>query len=138
MSSNPAIVCTADLVDEPTVQGQIDGYRAAFAHLLRTERFSGGFRWAFRKEPGLEVQLKELAEKEHQCCRFFSFDVGTTSERIIWETRAHDEAASVLEFFSQLPERLKEETKRGADVAMLKRRSDEAGLRFAADREQSD
>jgi hypothetical protein len=101
------IVCTADLAGKPTVQGQMDGYRVAFAHLLRTERFSGGFRWVFRKEPGLEAHLKQLAENEHQCCRFFSFDVATTSEQIYWETRAHHAAASVLELFSQLPERLK-------------------------------
>jgi mercuric ion transport protein len=131
------IVCTADFADKPTVQGLIDGYRAAFAHLVRTEQFPGGFRWVFRTAPGLEVHLKWLAENEHQCCRFFSFDVVTTSEQIFWEIRAHDEAASVLESFSQLPERLKEEPRRGADVAMLERRSGEAGLRFAADREQS-
>lgn len=133
--ADEAIVCTADLTDGPTVQGQIDGYRAAFAHLMTTERFPGGFRWVFRKAPGFDAQLKRLAEAEHQCCRFFSFDITTTSEHVVWETRAHASAWSVLEFFAALPERLKEEGRPGADVAWLKQRSSAAGLRFAADEE---
>lgn len=135
-AADEPIVCTADLADKPTLQGQIDGYRAAFAHLVRTERFSGGVRWVFRKHADLETHLKQLAEKEHQCCRFFSFEITAAGEQIVWETRARDAAGSVLEFFSELPERLKEEPRRGADVALLKQRSDAAGLRFAADEEQ--
>jgi mercuric ion transport protein len=127
------IVCTADLADTPTVQGQIDGYRAAFVHLVRTERFAGGSRWVFRKEPGLRERLVELAQGEHQCCKFFQFDVKDTSEHLVWETRADDAAASVLEFYSQMPERLREEPRRGADTAALKLSATTAGLKFAAD-----
>jgi hypothetical protein len=126
------IVCTADLADKPTVQAQIDGYRTAFVHLVRTERFEGGFRWMFRKEAGLRERLKELAQNEHQCCQFFQFDVKDTSEHLVWETRAEEAATSVLEFYSQMPERLREEPRRGADTVALKRRATSAGLKFAA------
>jgi hypothetical protein len=48
------IACT-DLRDKPTVQGQFDGYRAAFEHLLCTERFEGGVRRIFKSPPGLDA-----------------------------------------------------------------------------------
>ncbi len=128
-----AIVCTADLADKPALHVQLEGYRAAFAHLVRTERFTDGFRWVFRKEPGLDARLKLLAENEHECCRFLAFELMTTSDHIVWETRASAAAASVLEFFSRLPERLSEEPSHGADVLQLKQHAGNAGLEFAAD-----
>ena len=63
------IVCTADLRDKPTVQGQLDGYRTVFQHLLRIEKFDGGVRWVFPNRPGLAALLRNLAEKEHAACQ---------------------------------------------------------------------
>jgi len=126
------IVCTADLRDKPTVQGQLDGYRAAFAHLLRTEKFEGGVRWVFPNRPGLAVELRNLAEKEHQCCSFFAFDLRTAGETIVWETSASQEAASVLDEFGRLPERLKQHP-RGSEEEAIKQAISGAGLIFAAD-----
>ncbi len=125
-------VCTADLSDAPTVQGQLDGYRAAFAHLLRIERFPSGVRWVFAKRPGLDAELRRLAEKEHQCCKFFRFDLLSTDDAIVWETTATEEASSVLEEFGRLPERLNQHPK-GEDMSALKEKANGAGLVFAAD-----
>lgn len=126
------IVCTADLRDKPTVQGQLDGYRAAFRHLLRTEKFDNGVRWVFKNQPGLDAELRNLAEKEHQCCSFFKFDLRATGDTLVWETTARKEAASVLEEFGRLPERLSQHA-RGSEEQPIKQAISGAGLIFAAD-----
>lgn len=130
--SGEPIVCTADLRDEPTVQGQLDGYRSAFEHLLRTEKLEGGVRWVFKRRPGLDTELRNLAEREQQCCSFFKFDLWTTGETIVWETTASKEAASVLDEFGRLPERLSQPT-RGSEQQAVKQAISRAGLIFAAD-----
>jgi mercuric ion transport protein len=126
------IVCTADLRDKPTVQAQLDGYRAAFEHLLRTETFEGGVRWIFKNRAGLDHELRNLAEKEHQCCTFFKFELRTAGETIVWETTARQEAATVLEEFGRLPERLSQHA-RGSEEQPIKQAIRGAGLIFAAD-----
>lgn len=126
------IVCTADINDKPTVQGQLDGYRAAFRDLLRTETFEGGVRWVFAAHPGLANDLKQLAQKEHQCCAFFMFDLRIVGDTIIWETRANADAVEVLVEFARLPERLAAHP-RGAEVLPIKRAIEGKGLIFAAD-----
>ncbi len=125
-----AIVCTADLRDKPTVQGQLDGYRAAFKHLVRTERFPGGVRWVFAKRAGLDAELRTLAENEHQCCKFFQFDISQTQGDIVWETTARPEAVAVLDEFGRLPERLRGQPH---ETEAIKERIVAAGLVFAAD-----
>jgi hypothetical protein len=129
------VVCTADLRDIQAIQAQIDGYRAVFAHLVSTERFHGGFRWIFRTAPGLEAQLRVLAEDEHRCCRFFRFAVRIDGASIVWETNADEHARAVTEEFARLPETLRGEPRAGHDVAALKSRTSAAGLAFDANRE---
>jgi hypothetical protein len=126
------IVCTADLRDKPTVQGQLDGYRAAFEHLLRVEKLEGRVRWVFANRPGLRDELRNLAEKEHQCCRFFKFDLRADADTIVWETTASPDAAQVLDEFARLPERLRQH-ERGREAQPIKEAIAGAGLIFAAD-----
>jgi hypothetical protein len=110
----------------------MNGYRAAFAQLRRTERFAGGFRWVFEPRPGLDGELRRLAENEHQCCGFFKFEVRTAGGEIVWQTTADERATSVLEEFSQLPARLSEIAP-GQDLTPIKQSVSAAGLVFAAD-----
>ena len=126
------IACTADLRDHRTVQAQIDRYRTAFEHLVATEALQGGFVWIFQDSPALIPLLMELAENEHRCCRFFEFDLRVADGRVRWQVTADERAASVLEEFARLPERLAHEPRRGHDVAELKRRTAAAGLAFTA------
>lgn len=126
------IVCTADLRDKPTVQGQLDGYRAAFEHLLRVETLEGRVRWVFENRRGLGEELRILAENEHQCCRFFKFDLRADGDTIVWETTATPDAAQVLEEFARLPERLSQH-ERGREAQAIKQTIGGAGLIFAAD-----
>lgn len=132
-SPEEPVVCTAPLGDKPTVQRGIDSYRAAFSQLTTTERFDGGFRWRFRREPGLEARLQQLIAAEHDCCRFFQFQLTAQEDEVVWETRAPGHAASVMEEFSRMPERLRAESRAGHDVTALKASASAAGLRFAAD-----
>lgn len=126
------IVCTADLSDKPSVRGQLDGYRAAFEHLLRVEQREGAVRWVFSSRPGLVVELRNLAENEHRCCSFFKFDLQAVGDTIVWETTASKDAARVLNEFARLPERLSQHA-RGRDVQPIKEAIGSAGLIFAAD-----
>lgn len=130
--SGEPIVCTADLRDQPTVQGQLDGYRAAFEDLLRVEKLEGRVRWVFANRPGLRDELRNLAEKEHQCCRFFKFDLRADGDTIVWETSAGPDAAQVLDEFARLPERLSQH-ERGREAQPIKEAIAGAGLIFAAD-----
>jgi hypothetical protein len=120
------IVCTADLRN---AQAQIDEYRTAFAYLVSAERFPEGFRWRFRAEPGLVDRLARLAEREAQCCRFFSFELYEGSD-LVWETRTEPRASAMLEEYFRLPERLRAEPRSGYDVAALERCARAAGLAF--------
>ena len=127
------IACTAGLWDKAAVQAHIDAYRAAFTRQTGGERFPGGFRWRFRAEPGLAEELKSIAQREHTCCRFLSFDLRFEGDQLIWETRSDDRAAAFLEEFFRLPERLRAEPRPGHDLEALKQRAEEAGLSFTAD-----
>jgi hypothetical protein len=128
------IACTFDVSDTRAVQAHMDEYRAAFTHLIATERFPGGFRWRFRAQPGLDARLRSQAEREHACCSFLAFELSTDGQEIIWDIRADERAASVLEELSRLPERLREEPRPGHDLVLLEREARRAGLAFTADK----
>ena len=86
----------------------------------------------FEPRPGLDGELRRLAENEHQCCGFFKFEVRTVGDDIVWQTSADERAASVLAEFSRLPARLSKIAP-GQDLAPIKQRASAAGLVFAAD-----
>jgi hypothetical protein len=129
-SCDAPIACTFDMKDAGAARAHMDGYRAAFEHLVGAERFAGGFRWMFRDAPGLEQRLKELAEREHDCCQFMDFELFHRGSDIVWETRADDRASSVMEAYFRLPETLRAEG--GADIDRLQTGFVKAGLRFPA------
>lgn len=124
-----SIVCT--LIDRE--QGtRIAEFKAAFAYLERAELFEGGFRWYFKGGPDIEAQLSDLARREHDCCRFFEFHVGSVGNWIVWEARAEMNCGPLLDEFMRLPETLKS----GADLPALKQSMNVAGLTFVADSEK--
>src|SRR5438132_345335 len=81
--------------------------------------------------PGLEEQLRGLAEREHGCCRFLSLEVKRAGDQLIWEARADDSATALLDELWQLPARLRAEPRPGHDVAALYRAGRAAGLAFS-------
>ncbi len=103
MSEIP-IACT---LDSDGFRRRMEEFREVFERaFLSSERFEGGGRFRFRALPGLEAELKALAEREHACCRFFRFDVSERNGELWWETRVDAEAEPVLEAFLALPELL--------------------------------
>lgn len=121
------VVCTGD---HTLARRQIDGYRAAFQHLVDVDAIPHGFRWTFRARPGLAAELRTLAEREAGCCRFISYDIIADGDRVIWESTGDASAAAVIEEIARLPQRLRDEPRPDRDLAALKRDAEAAGLRF--------
>lgn len=105
---------------------RVADFGVAFEHLLRTEILEGGFRWHFRADSEQELFLRGLAQRENECCRFFDFRLTRDGATVVWETRAPDQAAEVLEAFRRLPETLGELD----DNDALKSAFSESGLKF--------
>jgi hypothetical protein len=126
------IACTADLRNEQEVRKYMDRYQSAFTHLIHSEKLPNGFRWTFRAEPGLEASLRKLADQEHECCGFFSFELSSDRDRITWTVTADERARSVVDEFYRLPERLREASREGGGLVPLKRKMEAAGLAFTA------
>ncbi len=82
---------------------RLDEFRAAFGRgYLGGERTATGVRWRFRAAPGLEEDLRSLAGRERECCRFFIFEIQTVGYEIWWDSRVEDPDALPLleELFS--------------------------------------
>lgn len=103
-SRDEPVVCTLEGREQQ--QARAADFREVFGSLERAERLDGSARWYFRDEPGLETRLRELARREHECCRFLEFRVAREGGALVWETRAPEHASSVLEEFMRLPEAL--------------------------------
>jgi hypothetical protein len=134
-SSEPlaeAIVCS--LAGRDQHEQRAAEFRDAFTQLRNTESFEGGFRWYFHADAELEMRLRGLAQREHECCKFFDFQIHLEENVIVWETRAAKDAGAVLEAFKLLPETLA----RAARPDALTHALSEAGLTFAADLEGND
>ena len=121
------IVCT--LADRETQARHLAEFRDVFAYLERTEARDGGFRWYFRADETLESRLRDLAQREQECCRFFDFHLKREGTLIIWETHAPTSAAAVLEEFMRLPATLKS----APTLDAMKRAFGIAGLSFVSE-----
>jgi hypothetical protein len=126
----PPLVCTLACAEQQ--ERRANEFREAFVHLECTEPLYGAFRWFFRDEPGLEDRLRELAWREHDCCRFFDFHITREGGSVVWETRGPAAAAQVLEELMRLPEALSGAPK----IETMKRVLSDAGLTFQADADE--
>lgn len=104
------IACT---LDGRGARQRLDEFRHAFERgYISGERTAEGVRWRFRAAPGLETDLRSLAEREHACCRFFRFDIHATGAEIWWDTEVDNaQAQPILEEFFTLPDQLAAEAK---------------------------
>lgn len=101
MSEQP-IACT---LDSDGFRRRLEEFREVFGRgFLSKERFPNGGRFRFRRLPGLEADLRSLAERECACCPFFQFEILAREEELWWETRVDGEAEPILEAFLTLPE----------------------------------
>jgi hypothetical protein len=95
-------------LDRSAFRGRLDEFRAVLRRgFIGAERLPDRARWRFRAAPGLEDDLRKLAERERRCCRFFLFDIRRVDEEIWWDTRVdRAEALPVLDLFFALPSEL--------------------------------
>jgi len=122
------LVCTLGARDQAA---RATEFREAFAFLTDIETLADGFRWRFRVVEGLEPRLRDLARREHECCRFFNFRIELQDKpcAIVWEARTTDDRARPIleEFMLRLPKSL------DRDPSSMKASLTTAGLSFESD-----
>src|SRR5687767_2472096 len=91
---NEPIACTLGAGE---LTARIAEFRELFTKLVRTEPIEGGYRWSFRVENGLEEHIRDLARREHECCRFFDFAIRVDGDTIVWEARTEELARPLLD-----------------------------------------
>lgn len=126
------IACSVDLTQRNVVQAGIDEYRSVFAYLRSSERTATGLRWHFSNVSGLGARLTNLAAAEHRCCSFLKFTLTTDGDEIVWETNADERAQTFVDEYFRLPDRLREEPRKGHDLEHLRATSLQAGITFTA------
>jgi hypothetical protein len=102
-STDPVpIACSLERDDlaERQVRWQQLGARAG-AEVVSTEC---GLRLVFRRDPGVEVELRDLAALERECCAFADWTVSAADGSVVLEVSgASDEAiAAVQNIFGSL------------------------------------
>jgi hypothetical protein len=83
-------------------------FQSVFAWLVSADRDRASLRWVFQNGPGVERKVRELARKEHACCPFLSFAISTRGNEVVWQARAHEGAAALLDAFYELPNTVKQ------------------------------
>jgi len=80
-------------------------FRTLFSqHHIRSERLEGGVRrWRFAAAPGVLEEITRLAEAEHGCCGFMTFNISAVGAELWWDMQASEEAAPALDAFFDLP-----------------------------------
>lgn len=64
----------------------------------------GTVRLVFDNTEGMESDIRALAERESQCCGFFSFDVRVTNDDVVLEVDAPSDSAEYLDMLYQAAE----------------------------------
>jgi hypothetical protein len=67
-------------------------WRALAAVLARSRQLDDGLRLAFRPEPGVEAELRELAALEADCCAFADWRVHADECCVMIDITAKDDA----------------------------------------------
>lgn len=125
-SRNIPIVC--DMTDAPDTPAERRAeYQQLFdEHLVARDRTASGIRFRFRRSPGVETHVRDLAAKEHACCAFLSFTITGHDDEIWWDSSTVDDpiARQILDQLYELPDTVTD----GAEA--LYRRFGEQGLQI--------
>jgi hypothetical protein len=90
----PVIACTLS-------SGELEERRRRWRDLIeraltgRVET-AEGVRLLFSPRPGVERELRELAELERACCAFAGFDVIASRDRVVFEASAPPDGVSAV------------------------------------------
>jgi hypothetical protein len=66
----------------------------ALVQIVPTE---AGLALVFATEPGVETELRELAELERNCCAFATWTVSADEERVVLDVAADGDAVAVIQ-----------------------------------------
>jgi hypothetical protein len=96
MADDVVVACSLDRGELAERGKRWDGIaEQAFVERVLTER---GLRLVFRREAGVEDELRELAELERECCAFADWTVMTDDERAVLEvTGANAQAVAAVQ-----------------------------------------
>jgi hypothetical protein len=64
--------------------------------LTECEETASGLRLRFRAEPGVENELRQLADVESECCSWAAWTVRTAPSEVVLEVRSTGEGIAVL------------------------------------------
>ena len=94
-SDDVEIACSLSAADQAA---RLAAWADLLARALDRHRVDGGWRLAFPADPTLVGQLADIAVREQQCCRFFSFAILIDSgDRVALEARGPDAARPLLD-----------------------------------------
>ena len=63
----------------------------------RSRTSEGSVRLVFENKEGMESDIRGLAERESQCCGFFSFDIDVGEDAVVLKVRAPADKAEYLD-----------------------------------------
>jgi hypothetical protein len=92
--TTPPVACTLTSADL-AAQGKRWERLAARALTSRTET-GDGLRMSFRREPGVEEELRALVAVENECCRWADWTVALEDGQIVLAVRAAGDGIAVL------------------------------------------
>ena len=67
--------------------------------LTSVHRIPSGFAYDFSSSPKMSEEVHRAVELERECCRFLTFKIEETDERIRLEVTGPDEAIGIIEEF---------------------------------------
>ena len=102
MGNDPAVACTLHH-DELADRGR-EWDRLAERAFVEHEQTARGQRLVFRREAGVEADLRGLAELERECCAFADWAVSAIGDRVLLDVSASsgESVAAVQAMFSRL------------------------------------
>ncbi len=107
-SPDPPIACS-QTSSPGAVAERMAEYRRLFRHaLLGRSRTPAGIRFRFRRDPGVQQWVSDLARREQECCPFFRFRVYARNGEVWWDAAVMDDEAArqILGRFYRLPDTL--------------------------------
>jgi hypothetical protein len=90
----PLIACSLSPAELPERQAR---WRALMERALEDRAPAPeGLRLAFRADPGVEDELRALAELERECCGFAAFAVQAAGDRVVLEVTSSGEGVAAV------------------------------------------
>ncbi|HST24453.1 MAG TPA: hypothetical protein VLJ76_00530 [Gaiellaceae bacterium] len=102
MGDDNAVACTLNTEELTDRRARWD--RLVEQAFVEREPTARGQRLVFRREAGVETELRELARLEKECCAFADWEVGEEDDRVVLDVggTADEAVAAVRAMFSRL------------------------------------